>query len=97
MDNRDPGKEYAVPLDNPFLTDPSAIPEIYASGLRMPWRCSVDRGDPQTGEGKGRVFCADVGTKLYEEVNIVERGRDYGYPTFEGPMCIADNETCSEG
>ena len=97
MDNRDPGKEYAVPKDNPFLTDPSALPEIYAYGLRMPWRCSVDPGDPATGEGAGRVFCPDVGTKVFEEINIIEKGGDYGYPTFEGGTCLVDNQTCSEG
>ena len=98
MDHRDPGKEYAIPPDNPFTTDPSALPEIYASGFRMQWRCSVDLGDPQTGEGAGRVFCPDVGSNIAEEVNIVEKGGDYGYPTFEGDVCRADdNQTCSQG
>ena len=72
--NRDPGKEYAIPPDNPFINDPSALPEIYAYGYRMPWRCSVDSGDPITGAGAGQVFCPDPGTKLREEVNLLEKG-----------------------
>ena len=65
----------------PTSTTPqaAALPEIYASGIRMPWRCSVDLGDPETGDGAGRVFCPDVGSKIAEEVNIVEKGGDYGY------------------
>ena len=97
MDNPDEGRGYAVPPDNPYIDDPSALPEIYASGIRMPWRCSADLGDPETGDGAGRVFCPDVGSKIAEEVNIVEKGGDYGYPTFEGYVCRADNQTCDEG
>jgi glucose/arabinose dehydrogenase len=96
VDNPDEGRGYAVPPDNPYIDDPSALPEIYASGIRMPWRCSADLGDPETGDGAGRVFCPDVGSKIAEEVNIVEKGGDYGYPTFEGYVCRADNQTCDE-
>ena len=87
VDNPEEGRGYAVPPDNPYIDDPSALPEIYASGIRMPWRCSADLGDPETGDGAGRVFCPDVGSKIAEEVNIVEKGGDYGYPTFEGYVC----------
>ena len=94
MDNRDPGKEYAIPPDNPFINDPSALPEIYAY---VPWRCSVDSGDPITGAGAGQVFCPDVGTNLEEEVNLLEKGGNYGFPVFEGDVCRVDNQTCQAG
>ena len=97
VDDRDPRKEYAIPIDNPFVNDPSALPEIYAYGIRMPWRCSVDNGDPVTGDGAGRIICTDVGTNVDEEVNIIKNGGNYGYPVFEGDVCLVDNQTCSEG
>ena len=98
MDLRDHGKEYAVPDDNPFVNDPSALPEIYAYGFAQPWKCSVDRGDPGTREGAGRIFCGDIGiADAYEEVNLVVKGGNYGYPIFEGDKCLTDNQTCSAG
>ena len=97
VDNRDPGKEYAVPPDNPFVGDPNALPEIYAYGWRMPYRCTVDHGDPDTGEGAGRVFCVDVTNIVKEEINILERGGNYGYPLFQGDVCLVDNHTCEAG
>lgn len=96
IDDRDPGKEYAIPRDNPFINDINALPEIYAYGIRMPWRCSVDSGDSTTGYGAGRIFCPDVGTRVNEAVNIVEKGGNYGYAVFEGDVCVVDNQTCSE-
>ena len=97
MDGREPGKEYAIPQDNPFSNDPNALPEIYAYGIRMPWRCSVDTGDPETGAEAGRVFCPDVGSDVVEEVNIIEKGGNYGFRVFEGEVCLVDNQTCNEG
>ena len=98
VDGRDPGREYAIPRDNPFINDPNALPEIYAYGLGQPWRCSVDNGDSQTRTGAGRIFCGDVGSRDFaEEVNIIEKGGNYGYPVFEGEVCLVDNQTCSEG
>ena len=47
VDNRDAGLEYAIPDDNPFIDDVSARPEVYAYGLRNPWRATFDRGDEQ--------------------------------------------------
>ena len=97
VDNRDPDKEYAVPPDNPFIENSNALPEIYSYGWRMPWRCSVDPGDPKTGEGAGRVFCTDVGTNIKEEVNLLVKGGNYGWPIFEGDVCLVDNQTCDAG
>lgn len=39
------------------------------------WRCSIDRGDPVTGRGRGRMFCGDVGQNKYEEVDLIVKGK----------------------
>eukprot|EP01117_Protostelium_nocturnum_P010092 TRINITY_DN359_c1_g1_i1.p1 TRINITY_DN359_c1_g1~~TRINITY_DN359_c1_g1_i1.p1 ORF type:complete len:673 (+),score=193.52 TRINITY_DN359_c1_g1_i1:330-2348(+) len=70
-----PGRNYGVPGDNPFLN--SKFPEIYALGLRNPWRLSVDRSN-------GRMFVGDVGQDNVEEVDIVSRAANYGWPKYEG-------------
>ena len=94
VDRRDPGMEYAIPPDNPFVNMSNAKPEIYAYGMRNPWRCSIDRGDPDTGYGAGRIFCGDVGQSSFEEVDIVESGGNYGWSGFEGDSCF-DSNICS--
>lgn len=48
--------------------------EIYAYGVRNMWRCSIDRGDLVTGQGRGRMFCGDVGQNKYEEVDLIVKG-----------------------
>src|SRR4029077_9718451 len=67
VDRKDPGKNYAVPKDNPFVALKDARPEVWAYGFRNPWRMSVDR---LTGD----LWVADVGWELWESVNRVERG-----------------------
>lgn len=52
----------------------SFFAEIYAYGVRNMWRCSIDRGDPITGRGRGRMFCGDVGQNKYEEVDLIVKG-----------------------
>lgn len=79
----DDGEPYGIPADNPFVNDPDALPEIYAYGLRNPWRFSWD--------AQGRLFLADVGQNLYEEINIIERGGNYGWRIREGFHCF-DND-----
>lgn len=90
MDQPDPsrGTSYSIPPDNPFIGQPTTLPEIFAYGLRNPWRCSVDRGDKVTGEGRGRIFCGDVGQNRYEEVDIIVSGGNYGWRAFEGNGCF---------
>ncbi len=73
---------YGVPEDNPFVDDPQALPEIWAAGLRNPWRCAFDMG------GDNALFCADVGQNAYEEVNIVEAGENYGWRVKEASHCF---------
>ncbi|NXC67140.1 HIPL1 protein, partial [Anhinga anhinga] len=94
VNNNDRGPLYRIPPDNPFLNDPKARPEIYAYGVRNMWRCSFDRGDPHTKEGKGRLFCGDVGQNKYEEIDIVEKGKNYGWRAREGFSCY-DKKLCA--
>jgi putative heme-binding domain-containing protein len=81
VDNKDAGKNYAIPHDNPFIATPRARPEVWAYGFRNPWRMSFDR---QTGE----LFVGDVGWELWESVHRVERGGNYGWSAMEGPQPI---------
>jgi len=70
-----------VPSDNPFVAQSSARAEIWASGLRNPFRC---RFAPD-----GRLFCCDVGANGWEEINAITKGANYGWPNTEGPFNAA--------
>jgi glucose/arabinose dehydrogenase len=79
--NNGPGGEYGIPADNPFVGEGGGVrEEIYAYGLRNPWRASFDDGPG----GTGRLFVADVGQADVEEVNLVEAGGNYGWRIKEG-------------
>ncbi|KAG2467069.1 HIPL2 protein, partial [Polypterus senegalus] len=82
------GKLYRIPDSNPFVHERDARPEVYAYGVRNMWRCSVDRGDPVTRKGRGRIFCGDVGQNRFEEVDIIEKGGNYGWRAKEGFECF---------
>ncbi len=81
----DHGSTYTIPPDNPFVEDPGARDEIWALGLRNPWRFSFDR---QT----GGLFIGDVGQNQWEEIDFEPRidpgGRNYGWNTMEGGHCF---------
>lgn len=100
MDRPDPsrGTPYSIPPDNPFVGQAGTLPEIFAYGLRNPWRCSIDRGDRETREGRGRIFCGDVGQGRFEETDIVSSGKNYGWRAFEGNTCfvsaLCQNQSC---
>ncbi|XP_036392475.1 HHIP-like protein 1 [Megalops cyprinoides] len=93
VDNNDDGAPYSVPPDNPFMGVEGALPEIYAYGVRNMWRCSIDRGDPVSGKGRGRMFCGDVGQNKYEEVDLIVKGGNYGWRAKEGFSCY-DKQLC---
>ena len=71
-----------IPDSNPFAGGSVAQPAIYAYGFRNPWRFSFDAG------GAHQLFCADVGQNLYEEVDIVTAGENYGWNIREGLSCF---------
>jgi glucose/arabinose dehydrogenase len=82
------GKQpYQIPISNPKIA-PNALPEIYAWGLRNPWRFSID---PIT----NRIFCGDVGQNKYEEVNIIQSGGNYGWRVREGTHVFNEKENAS--
>jgi putative heme-binding domain-containing protein len=77
VDHSEDGKPYAVPADNPFVKTPGARPEIWAYGFRNPWRMSFDRAT-------GDLWVGDVGWELWEMVDRVRRGGNYGWSVMEG-------------
>jgi uncharacterized repeat protein (TIGR03806 family) len=77
VDHPDPGKPYGIPKDNPFLQIPKARPEIWAFGVRAPWRMSFD---PPT----GNLWVGDVGQDLWEMIHLIKRGGNYGWSVMEG-------------
>ena len=94
VDVSNPNVTYTIPPDNPFADGVGGRPEIFAYGLRNPWRCSVDRGDAD-GRGKGRIFCGDVGQNRFEEIDIIEKGGNYGWRAYEGFHC-SDARLCED-
>ncbi|MBN1563884.1 MAG: PQQ-dependent sugar dehydrogenase [Anaerolineae bacterium] len=85
---------YTIPPDNPFLADPSFLPEIWALGLRNPWRFTFDRVT-------GDMFVGDVGQWLYEELDYQPGtspgGENYGWSAFEGWHTYLEDETVRGG
>ncbi len=77
VDHADDGKNYRIPADNPFVDLKGARGEIWAYGFRNPWRMSFDR---KTGD----LWVGDVGWELWEMLDRVERGGNYGWSVMEG-------------
>jgi glucose/arabinose dehydrogenase len=72
VNSKDEGKNYAVPKDNPFVGRADALPEIWAYGVRNPWRIAFDRKT-------NKLWAGEVGQNLYEEIMIIEKGGNYGW------------------
>jgi len=87
VDHTSTGKQYAIPADNPFVTS-GGLPEIWAYGLRNPWRFSFDTPT-------GRLFVADVGQDAYEEVDIITKAANYGWNVMEGTHCYNPASGCN--
>src|SRR6516162_9766447 len=85
----DPGLNYHIPADNPFVGQPGAD-EIFALGLRNPWRPSFDRAT-------GTFYIADVGQDTWEEIDIGQKGANYGWNHFEGPALFPGGDAISTG
>lgn len=77
--------QYGIPKDNPFVGKPGLRPEIYAYGLRNPWRFSFD--------AQGRLWTGDVGQNEIEEIDIITKGGNYGWRVKEAdqPFNAKDN------
>jgi glucose/arabinose dehydrogenase len=86
VDNTDDTLHYAIPADNPFVSIDTARHEVYAYGLRNPWRFSFD--------SSGRLWAADVGQNAWEEIDIIEKGGNYGWRIMEGNHCYSPSSGC---
>jgi glucose/arabinose dehydrogenase len=85
--NVDATDTYTVPSDNPFVGKAGVKPEIWASGFRNPYRITLDRESKQ-------LFIGEVGQDLWEEVDILEKGANYGWRVVEGNHCHNPTTGC---
>lgn len=85
VDGRSKDLAYRIPADNPFVKVPNARPEIWAYGLRNPWKICFH---PRTGD----LWVADVGWESWELLHKVERGGNYGWSIIEGPLVVKPNQ-----
>jgi glucose/arabinose dehydrogenase len=81
--------DYEIPADNPFVGIEGAQEEIWAYGLRNPWRFSFD-------SVTGLLWAGDVGQNLWEEIDIVTKGANYGWNIMEGSRCYSPATGCNQ-
>ena len=81
VDRSDAGRKYGVPADNPWVGRKDVRPELWAYGLRNPWKISFDRAT-------GNLWCGDVGWEMWELIYLITRGGNYGWSAFEGAQPV---------
>lgn len=92
IDNQSPPLNYSIPPTNPFAGATPGADEIYAYGLRNPYRFSFDRG------GTNQLWVGDVGQGAIEEVDVIVSGANYGWRVYEGSQCTGlDPQLCAGG
>lgn len=90
VDSQKNGNNYAIPSDNPFYENEEGFrEEIYAWGLRNPWRFSFDAET-------GQLWAGDVGQNAYEEIDIIESGKNYGWNIMEASHCFEPEAGCDQ-
>jgi len=88
VDHTSTGLQYAIPSDNPFVSTSGAKPENWAYGFRNPWRFSFEKGGT-------RLFCGDVGQDKFEEIDLVQKGGNFGWNIMEGAHCFSPSSGCN--
>jgi glucose/arabinose dehydrogenase len=86
VNNPSGGNNYGIPPGNPYISS-GGLPEIFCIGMRNPWRFSQD---PAT----GTIYCGDVGQGTWEEVDILQVGKNYGWRILEGTNCYNPATNC---
>ena len=88
--NASTGAPYAVPADNPFVGEAGVRPEIWAYGIRNPWRMSFD-------PSSGALWLGDVGQNAIEEISVIQRGANFGWNITEGNVCYQSANCTTDG
>ena len=90
VNNNSDDKPYSIPEDNPFINNSEGyLEEIYAYGLRNPWRFSFDKE-------RGLLIAADVGQDKMEEINIIDSGGNYGWNVMEGTQDFSSSQNVNK-